>query len=412
MATNDEILGYARQIHVDGKTVKQVARQVGCGEKWVLAKVRTQLPRLISEQGWGIKESIEKLGGTCLPLEMRKECVRVRTEHGLSEAMRRTGVSESSLIRWCNGEVGDRRALKMGTLPWKGKPGVKKIKMAKPADETAEDSPVPEREPVKARALAKSKHGRRGRGNGVDPADVRIALYRWFSGKTDPHGIAEEHGVAYTTVYNWRKDAVGLATADQFVPNIERFIAEVAEELGEDALPYESSDKGPSRRKESDSGRSGNRVVKCRNQYDLSLKEKAVHALVNHRKRLADVSAEFDVSGVVIRSWRSQLLGNIKDPGFDDKAKALARKMLDAAAEEDALSPAATQPQVNEELVRSPIDSAGVMLDEVTRMQPVALADALAEIDRRAADLAKDRTVITQQLEIQRLRRALQQQGS
>ncbi len=396
----DELLEYARRIYINKEKVEAIATELGVTARWMHSNIRRAFPRLISEEGWTIPEVVKNLRGREIPLEMRKEVQKLRKKHSQKEVEEMTGVSEASIVRWSNGNFGEHGIQTMGTLPWKSLIG-----------------PMVS----KSKNKGKSRHNAAAVQAGVNRPDSvrRKAIYRLITG-TDIQELSDELGVTETALYNWRSDLVGLTTAKKYEAICARFIAKVAAELGEEPKPLFI------KRRAANPPIIERRAVKpkpkpkpkTRRQFTRDFKRSAVNRVVNHKESIADVARELEIKEATLYSFQRQIVGGTHSKSFVAKSRALAREFIEEAQVDDVVTHAnGREPEPVFEVAALAVPAPRALsvevevLDTVGAKQPDAIMASLTILDRRLQAMQKDRQLLVQQLEIQKLRRELAQAG-
>ncbi len=399
--SNVNSLAYARRIYVDHEEIGTVAEELGVGQRTFYQALRGVFPRLISEENWGIPEVLERLGGRELPLEMRKEVHALSKKHGPKAAVELTTASLGSVTRWGRGEYGEKGVQKMGRLPWK----------------SLITSPVP---PSKEPQSPVKTH-KHGQNRSIE--DRRSAVYLMITAKPDIQKLADKHGVSVTALYNWRAEMLGKVGTNEYKPNCEAFIHAYAEVRGEEPKPLviRRNQQTPvvkkkKKKKKTDSRRS----------FSKTLKREVVNRLVNHNELCASLSAEFEVPEGHIWAWRLAMLGKTGTVEFKRSARALAREFVTEARTDDIvahangrdtnahaqpqqMSPPSQPPQQPQPQQTALLPTQLSNLESVVEAQPDAIVAQVQHIDHQLLTLGKDRQLLVQQLEIQKLRRELSQ---
>lgn len=378
MATEEECLEFARRLYVIGDSVKNIAKTANRSEKWVADRVREAIPKLISDQGWTVKDVAASIGSSAIPIEMRREAVKIRKSMTLAEAYEVTGVSLASLSRWASGEFGSKTALTMGRLPW-ARLGAEPTESKDKGDAVARN--------LRAKDNIKKEH-------------VAASVYGMLTGGIIAE-IAQQHGVSETAVYMWRKSAVGKTSSPGYEKRCQAFVAKYAGK--HDLDPKDVVVRGNTA-----GGRSVER--KPRKGHPLAFRESIINRFANNGEAIAVLAASADLTEKTIYAWRTQLLGPASGKDFTARARQLAKKFIIEARASD---------QVNgSEAPASILDTAQLMLTEVMETREVVepeveasplevLSNTLAKLDAQAEVLGKDRRIIRQEIEIQQLRRQL-----
>ncbi len=394
--SNDDLLAYARRIYVSKDSIESVAKELSIAEKALQIELRTVMPALISEENWDIRAVIDNLGGSNLPVEMRKELQKLVKKHGVTKAVSMTNVSVGSAARWGRGEHGTIGVLKMGKLPWKS--------MLSGAVTTT---------------------GKRHANSKVTDEQQRRAVYRMITERPELQVLADEFKVSVTALYSWRVGLLGKSGTKGFASKCEAFIASFAAESGEEPKPLAEMRMHQAEKK----------TTEKRRQYSTAFKRRAVNRFENQNESIHALVKELGVTDASIYSWRRQILGSSRSKDFSTKARALAREFIEQAQADDVVTHAnapakSLQSYAPQQLSLGPPQrsydpqpySRAPGLEEVPLVpvplmeappavsdQPNAILASLDIVDRQIASLQKDRQLLVQQLEIQKLRRALSQ---
>ncbi|MHA1573091.1 MAG: transposase, partial [Alphaproteobacteria bacterium] len=360
-------------------------------------ELKAVLPALISEENWDIRAVVDNLGGQNLPVEMRKELQKLVKKHGITKAVDLTHASVGSAARWGRGEHGTFGVLKMGKLPWKS-----------------------------MLSGAVTRPGKRHANSKVTDGQQRAAVYRMITERPELNALADEFKVSVTALYSWRAALLGKSGTKGFASKCEAFIASFAAESGEEPKPLAEMRIHQAEKK----------TTEKRRQYSTAFKRRAVNRFENQNESIHALVKELGITDASIYSWRRQILGQSGSKGFNEKARALAREFIEQAQADDVVmhanapveslqshaphqlslgppqrsydpQPYSRAPGLEEvSLVpESPIEAISTSMSN----QPNAILAALDVVDRQLASLAKDRQLLVQQLEIQKLRRALSQ---
>ena len=404
----DDLLAYARRVYISKDSVDSVAKELSIKPVWFQAKLRSALPRLISEENWDIPAVIENLGGMYLPLEMRKEFHKLVKKHGLAEAMRLTNVSLGSASRWGAGRYGSRGVLRMRKLPWKS--------MLTSA-------------PTSAPTSTDNRHA----SSKLTGEQQRRAVYRMVTERPKITELAIEYDVSGPSLYAWRQALVGKAKAEGFTSRCKAFIAEFAAEVGEDPKPFVvHRDHEPRPGKKATRSRPEKAPPGTRRKFSKAFKRAAVNRFANQNESIASLIEDLGCTEANLYAWRHQVLGPKTGAKFVADARALAREFIEQAQVDDVVThaterdvplrsyssgPASFEPQPysrapgSQEASIVPVSS----LDGVATIvpsSPNAILESIDAIDTQLASLQKDRQLLVQGLEIQKLRRALSGLGS
>lgn len=392
--SSGELLAYARRIYIGKETVEAIADELSVNPKSFQNEVRAAIPALISEKRWDVADVIENLGGRHAPLEMRKEIQKLVKTDGLAEAVKRTDVSFGSAKRWSEGEFGTSGVQKMGRLPWKS---------------LFEDAP-------------KSTRGR-GVLSKVSPEDQRRAVYRMLTGRPVLIDLAQEYNVSVSALYSWRVAMLGKSGTRGFGSNCKNFIAAFAAGAGEEPAQLATR---RNHQAETET-RSSNRI-----RYSAAFKRRVINRVENQNEPIVELAKTLGVSKVTIYDWRMTILGRRDSDEFAVRARALAKEFVEEAQIDDVVDAGGGEPEPEPEpefsarsyapqsysrapqlqepspLQALPIETLATVVSD----QPNAIMASIDAIDQQMLSLKKDRQLLVQQLEIQKLRRALSDSDS
>ena len=260
-------------------------------------------------------------------------------------------------------------------------------------------------------------------------AQQRRAVYRMLTDRPEIIAMASEYDVSGPTLYSWRQALVGKAKTENFESRAKAFIAEFAAEVGEDPKPFAvHRNHGPRPGKKTRPTRAQKTTTQPRRQhhYPSDFRRRAVNRFHNQKEPAAALATELGIVVPLLYAWRSKILGRKTDTNFSANARALAREFIEQAQADDVVTDA------NEHVVRPrPHDSESppyvlqpyspasgsqdvslmptlpIDTTAVVSSQPNAIVVAIGELYQQRASLQKDRDLLVQQLEIQKLRREL-----
>lgn len=404
---DDALINCARQLYVDGTKLTKIAKSAKTNARYLHARIRRFIPRLIHEQKWTIKQAYAHIGGTNLPNEMRREVVRMDKELGATAVVDSTGIPQSTLFSWRKPPSKLRPGISMGKWTWQGQPG--KVEPAKTSEEPADDGG--------AGATGKKR-------SAAILVRQRKAVYDLLTGGVGGE-IAERHRVSKAALYQWRKEQIGLTTHGQYESRACAFIRKVETELQitkPKKLVLKTTDprrSPPAEKAKKDKTHKsvGKRVARGPND-SMEVRRLMVHRWVNLGERVADLAEETGRHENVIYKWRREMLGKKsgEDGGADFRreARKLAKSFVDDARVGDQIAAHSNgrESAQEEPEKRSPMESAVDMYYDPGPSTVMAettedLSSALADLDLQAVALNKDRRILAQQLEIHQLRREL-----
>lgn len=196
-------LGWARQHYVKGLDIETIAVTEGVAARTVRKRMRLQIPQLVAKEQWSVAETVAKVSALDLPIEMKREVVRIYQEFGLEKAADMTGCSRASISNW-GAKLPKRGQLSFGDLKWKGAPSLTK----------------------KTVVIQTPKRARRSR---YDKTMKREAVHRTVNCGVKAGDLAKELGVSKQSIYQWRHDALGNASSRGYAARKAKLAKEMVE---------------------------------------------------------------------------------------------------------------------------------------------------------------------------------------